>query len=145
MLIPRRTDLANKRFRAAAAVLLFAVIGVACATHNVDRLMQDWHGHRLQELLATWGPPRYVFADGAGGHVLLYVPDVESGSAAAQPILRNGAQAADQLVRRSAIESEPPYQPDITSRWRVFRAFFIDANQKIYRSQWKGKWDCCGT
>jgi hypothetical protein len=130
---------------AAVAVLLVAVIGDGCAARSVNRLMQDWHGRRLQELLATWGPPRYAFADGAGGHVLLYVPDAQSGSAAAQPILRSGAHVADQLVRRLPIESEPAYAPDITSGWRVFRAFFIDANQKIYRSHWKGKWACCGT
>ena len=126
-------------------MLLLATIGASCAAHRVDRLMQDWHGRRLQELLATWGPPRYAYADGAGGHVLLYVPDAESGSAAAQPILRNGAHLADQIVRRSPVDPEPAYAPEITSRWRVFRAFFIDANQKIYRSQWKGKWQCCGT
>jgi hypothetical protein len=136
---------ANRRRRAAGAVLLLAAMSASCAAHRVDRLMQDWHGRRLQELLATWGPPRYAYADGAGGHVLLYVPDAESGSAAAQPILRNGAHLADQIVRRSPVDSEPAYAPEIASRWRVFRAFFIDANQKIYRSQWKGKWACCGT
>src|SRR5690242_21558206 len=110
----------------AAAVLIAAAMNGACATHHVDRLMQDWHGHRLQELLATWGPPRYAYSDGAGGHVLLYVPDAESGSAAAQPILRSGAQLADQLVRGSSVQSEPAYVPGMTGRWRAFRAFFVD-------------------
>lgn len=145
MQIPPPADLLSKRRRAAAAVLLLVTFGASCAAHSVDRLMQDWHGRRLQELLATWGPPRYAYADGAGGYVLLYVPDAESGSAAAQPILRSGAHLADQLARRSPIDSEPAYPPEITTRWRVFRAFFIDANQKIIRSQWRGKWQCCGT
>src|SRR5262245_15626288 len=135
----------NGRRRGAAAALLLAALVGACAPRHVDRLMQDWHGHRLQELLSTWGPPRYAYADGAGGHVLLYVPDAETTSATGQQDLRSGARFADQLVRRAPVESEPPYPPGITSQWHVFRAFFLDANQKIYRLQWKGKWNCCGT
>jgi hypothetical protein len=135
----------GRRRRAAASALIVMVVSSACAAHHVDQLMQDWHGRRLRELVATWGPPRYAYADGGGGHVLIYVPDSESRLAAAQPILRSGAELADRLVRGATLESEPAYPPAITGRWRVFRAFFIDANDKIYRSQWKGKWDCCGT
>src|SRR4051812_34997729 len=88
----------DRRWRAAAAALLLAAIGGSCAARGVDRLMQNWHGHRLPELLATWGAPRYAYADGAGGHVLLYVPDAESTSATGQQMLRSGARLADQLV-----------------------------------------------
>jgi hypothetical protein len=135
------------RWRAglAVALALFAAISGSCATGGVDRLMHDWQGHPMRELIATWGPPRYAYTDGAGGYVLLYVPDAESGSAAARPILRSGAQFAEQLVRRAAADPAPVYPPDMTAHWRVFRAFFVDATDKVYRSEWKGKWACCGT
>jgi hypothetical protein len=130
---------------AAAAVLLLAALGDGCAAHNVDRLMQGWHGRQMRELFSTWGPPRYAFADGGGGYVLLYVPDAERPTFPNQRLLTSGTRTADQLVRREEPASEPVYTPDLVASWRVFRAFFIDARQKIYRSQWKGKWDCCGT
>ena len=130
------------------AVLLFAVLGAAsaaCAAHKVDRLMQGWHGRQMRELFTTWGPPRYAYADGGGGYVLLYVPDAERPAGADPRLLASGARTADQLMRGGEPESEPVYTPDLTAGWRVFRAFFVDARQKVYRSQWKGKWDCCGT
>jgi hypothetical protein len=135
----------NRRRRAAAAVLVLAALGDACAAHHADRLMQGWHGRQMRELFSTWGPPRYAFADGGGGYVLLYVPDAERPAGGNQRVLASGTRTADQLVRREEAAPEPVYTPDLVTNWRVFRAFFIDANQKIYRSQWKGKWDCCGT
>jgi len=107
--------------------------------------MQGWHGRQMRELFSTWGPPRYAFADGGGGYVLLYVPDAERPTSSNQRLLTSGTRITDQLVRREEPASEPVYTPDLVASWRVFRAFFIDAHQKIYRSQWKGKWDCCGT
>jgi hypothetical protein len=145
MQIPRPANLLNKRASAAASVLLLATLTGACAANRVDRLMQGWHGRQMRELFSTWGPPRYAYADGGGGYVLLYVPEAELRPAGNQRLLASGTQTADQLVHRGEPESAPVYTPDLTANWRVFRAFFVDANQKVYRSQWKGKWDCCGT
>jgi hypothetical protein len=130
---------------AALALTFLTALSAACAAHKVDRLMQGWHGRQMRELFTTWGPPRYAYADGGGGYVLLYVPDAALPTSGNQRLLASGTRTADQLVRGAEPESEPVYTPDLVASWRVFRAFFVDAHQKVYRSQWKGKWDCCGT
>jgi len=137
--------LAPSGWPAVRALTFLTVVSAACAAHNVDRLMQGWQGRQMRELFTTWGPPRYAYADGGGGYVLLYVPDAERPAGGNQRLLASGAQTAGQLVRGAEPASEPVYTPDLTASWRVFRAFFVDAHQKVYRSQWKGKWDCCGT
>lgn len=130
------------RWMTGAVVVLFAS---SCAARAVDRLMHDWHGHDLRELVTTWGPPRYAYSDGTGGHVVLYVPESEQATAANLPVLARGAELAGLLVRNALPNAEPVFPPRITTNWRVFRVFFIDADGTIRRSQWKGQWRCCGT
>lgn len=99
----------------------------------------------MSELLATWGPPRYAYSNGDGGYALLYVPASEDVSGTPQPILASGVELADQLVHGSVPNSQPVYRSSITASWRRFRLFFVDADGRVYRSQWKGEWACCGT
>jgi hypothetical protein len=131
--------------RVVATVIVLTTSTSACAGRRFDRLMQNWHGHRMPELLATWGPPRYAYSNGENGYVLAYVPAVEHPSVGNEPILASGAALADALAHRSVPNSQPVYAATITSGWRVFRLFFVDADGRIYRSEWKGAWACCGT
>ena len=132
-------------WRGVAAVIVLMTIVPACAGRRFDRLMQNWRGHRLPELLATWGPPRFAYSNGQGGYVLLYVPASEDLSGSPQPILASGAELADRLVHGVVPDSQPVYAASINAAWRIFRLFVVDADGKIDRSQWKGAWACCGT
>ena len=141
---PHRRGTMVFRWRLTLTVLLASAVLSSCASREFERLMQTWGGRRMSELLATWGPPRYAYSNGSGGYVFVYVP-ASGVSGGTQPILASGAQLADRLVHGSVPDTQPVFRPDITATWPVFRLFFISEDGKIYRSQWKGNWVCCGT
>src|SRR5262245_45735107 len=120
-----------------AALILLTTSMSTCAAKRFDQLMLNWHGHRLPELLATWGPPRFAYSDGDGGFVLLYVPASEDVSRGPQSILASGAELAASLVHGSVPDSQPVFPASITTPWRVFRLFVVGADGRISRSQWK--------
>jgi hypothetical protein len=122
----------------AAGLALLGCVLPGCAGRRFDRLMRDWEGHRLAELVVTWGQPRYTFSDGQGGQVVVYTPDdvpARSG--------RAGAAAPDaglQSFRDGAATSQPVYNPSMAARWPIFRLFFVDSAGRIVRSSWRGRW-----
>lgn len=107
--------------------------------------MRDWEGRPLSQLLTTWGPPRSVYSDGKGGHVIVYLPAAESGTSAPASPRRTpatGPQLADDIL--NGLGARPVYAPRTSAAWPVFRLFFVDQSGQIYTSQWKGQWVCCG-
>jgi hypothetical protein len=124
------------------ALLSLALLGCIlsdCSSRRFDRLMRDWDGHRLAELVVTWGQPQYTFSDGRGGQVVVYTPDnipTRSGSASA-PLPAAGLQS----FRDGTATSQPVYNPSMTERWPIFRLFFVDSTGRIVRSSWRGRWN----
>lgn len=124
---------------------LAACLASACAARQFDRLMQDWEGRPLSQLLTTWGPPRSVYSDGSGGHVIVYLPAAESGASAPASQRRTsgtGPQLADEIL--NGLGARPVYAPKVSAAWPVYRLFFVDQDGQIYASRWKGEWVCCG-
>jgi hypothetical protein len=126
--------------RSLVLVVLTASLPSACATKRFDRLMRDWEGRPLSQLLTTWGPPRTVYSDGKGGHVIAYVPNAESQTTEQRRM--TGPLLADEILHTPG--AEPVYEPGVSARWSVYRLFFVDSRGQIYASQWKGEWVCCG-
>ncbi|MBM3770915.1 MAG: hypothetical protein FJW27_06440 [Acidimicrobiia bacterium] len=128
-------------------VLILLAVGLfaGCAARQFDRLMRDWEGRPLAQLLTTWGPPRSVYADGKGGHVIVYLPAGEAGTSAPaspRPTPTTGPQLAAEIL--NGLGARPVYAAGVGAAWPVYRLFFVDQDGQIYASHWKGEWVCCG-
>ena len=116
-----------------AVVVSGAVASSGCAARRFHSLMQSWQGHTVDDLFRTWGRPAYLYSDGEGGRVAVYVPAASAGTS------------------RAAVTSEPRqealrvYDPRMIDGWPVFRIFFADGTGRIVRSQWRGRWECCSS
>jgi hypothetical protein len=128
--------------RSVVLIVLTAWLASACAAKRFDRLMRDWEGRPLSQLLTTWGPPRTVYSDGKGGHVVAYVPTANSQTTEQRRAAASGPQLASDILHGP--ETLPVYAPQASAAWPVFRLFFVDSRGQIYESQWKGEWVCCG-
>jgi hypothetical protein len=89
-------------------------------------LMKSWQGHTIDDLFRTWGRPVYLYSDGDGGRIAVYVPIASAGT----------------IEQR---ESGPlrVYDSRMTDAWPIFRIFFADKTGRIVRSEWNGQWECC--
>ena len=125
------------RFRVRIVVALLTVVTLAssaCAGRRFDALMKSWEGQTFDDLLRTWGQPDFLYADGQNGRVAVYVP--ASGTRPA----RSSAEA--ERVRSAS--STRIYQPGMKDSWPTFRIFFVSPAGRIARSEWRGRWECCG-
>jgi hypothetical protein len=122
---------------------LVAVSASGCASRKFDALMRDWQGHRLGELLVTWGQPQYSFSDGRGGQVVVYTPVPAPAPATSRRAGGDGSEPSTglQSYRNGAATSQTVYNPSMTARWPIFRLFFVDPGGRIVRSAWRGRWD----
>jgi hypothetical protein len=116
------------------AVLAAALaVSSGCAARRFDALMQSWQGHSIEELFRTWGPPNYLYSDGKGGRVAVYVPPPEAG-------VTRSRDAGDRL--RSAASTQI-YDRAMTGSWPIYRIFFFDVSGRIVTTEWRGRWECC--
>ena len=124
--------------RRSITFLLILTLGASaaasgCAARRFDGLMRSWQGHTLDDLFRTWGPPNYLYSDGAGGQIAVYVPAPASGTT------RSGA-ASERLRAAATLRV---YEPQMTDAWPIFRIFFADGTTRVVRTQWRGRWECC--
>ena len=105
-----------------------------CAARRFDALMQSWQGHTIDDLFRTWGRPVYLYSDGEGGQVAVYVP----AASAAKP----GTAVANESRQPEALRV---YDPRMIDAWPVFRIFFLDRTRHVVRSRWRGRWECCSS
>jgi hypothetical protein len=117
-------------------------LSIACAARRFDRLMQNWEGRPLSQLLTTWGPPRSVYSDGNGGHVIVYVPASDAAPAAQRHASTTAPQLADEIL--NGLGARPVFAPQASASWQVYRLFFVDLEGRISGVRWKGEWVCCG-
>jgi hypothetical protein len=118
------------------AVIVSALPALAssgCAARRFNALMQSWQGHTVDDLFRTWGRPVYLYSDGGGGRIAVYVPRASAGAGAA---VTNAAGQPEALR---------VYDPRMTDAWPIFRIFFIDNAGRITRSRWRGQWECCSS
>jgi len=95
--------------------------------------MQSWEGNSIGDLLRTWGQPDFLYGDGQGGRVAVYVP-----AASTRP-----ARSSAEAERVRAASSARVYQSSMKNSWPTFRIFFIDPMGRIVRTEWRGQWECC--
>lgn len=58
--------------RRALSVFVCAVLLSGCAS-SVNKLMESWMGHNVQELMIAWGPPQQVMDNPSGnGKIVIY-------------------------------------------------------------------------
>jgi hypothetical protein len=56
-------------------------------------LMQAWHGHTMNELFRTWGRPVYLYSDGEGGQIAVYIPEAYAGTSPRSAITTDPSQS----------------------------------------------------
>jgi hypothetical protein len=56
-------------------VLSCALLLCACIPSRLDDTLEAWRGRSSSELIAQWGPPLAVLADGKDGKTLVYIKD----------------------------------------------------------------------
>jgi hypothetical protein len=126
----------GRRTSILAAVLVVTLGGtIGCASRRFDALMDSWQGHSLDDLFRTWGAPNFLYADGAGGVVAVYVPAANAGGP------RTEGARERLLARTRAIV----YEPSMRDAWPIFRLFFADDAGRILRTEWRGQWECCSS
>jgi len=134
-------NLAGMRVRLIRAVIVFVAAGAlassGCAARRFDALMQSWQGHTIDDLFRTWGRPAYLYSDGSGGQVAVYVP------AAATPATSASRTAARSEPRQP--QTVRVYDPRMIDSLPIFRIFFVDNTGRIVRSRWRGRWECCSS
>src|SRR5262245_52742515 len=116
--------------RLVVVLLLIVATSAGCASRQFGRMMRAWNGQAERQLVTEWGPPAFKYADGQGGQVYVYIP---------------ASSRRPPAFPRASETRLPVYTAVEASRWRIHRTFFIDMSGRIYRSAWKGKWECCGT
>jgi hypothetical protein len=129
----RNLPVCCSRLAALAALAVLLAPSPGCAARRFDALMRSWQGHPVDELFRTWGAPNFLFPDGQGGQVAVYVPN---------PI-RETARAREQRERLRAATRTRVYEAAMKEAWPIHRLFFVDASGRIVRTEWKGEWECC--
>ena len=132
--IDRRLDM---RKLTIVGLLFFACIATACAG-RINNMMRSWEGHALPELIAKWGPPQQVFADGRGGQVFVYTQTRSFTVPGHATTTTNMNGYTDGSNIYGTATSQTIYTPAMTQQWQVYRMFFLDSRGRIYRWAWRG-------
>jgi hypothetical protein len=96
-------------------------------------LMQSWNGHTINDLFRTWGRPVYLYSDGEGALIAVYIPEAFAGPSPRPSIPRD----------RGELNALSVYDPRLADAWPIYRTFFADRAGRIVRSEWRGEWECC--
>jgi hypothetical protein len=127
------------RRRLVLACVLVTIGVSACATKKFNALMTAWHGHQVADLFGTWGPPTYVYSDGRGGRVIVYLPESSPDAANSGPLKSPNMHPTN--PERMAPRGE--FRLSMTAYWPIYRIFFVDPTGQITNSEWRGDWVCC--
>ena len=129
------------RFLLLAVIVSGALASSGCAARGpggpggFDALMQSWQGQTIDDLFRTWSRPAYLYSDGEGGRIAVYVPASSAGTTTGQAVTNEPRQP----------EALRVYDPRMTDAWPIFRIFFVDSTGRIVRSRWRGRWECCSS
>jgi hypothetical protein len=120
---------------AATGVLLVALTlaASACAGRRFDALMRSWEGQSAADLLRTWGQPDFLYDDGRGGRVAVYVPAGDTRPARSSP----------EAARARAASGREVYYARLKKSWPTFRLFLVDPAGRVARTEWRGTWESC--
>jgi hypothetical protein len=127
------------RFLLIAVIASSVLASSGCAARRFDALMQSWKGHTVDDLFRTWGRPVYLYSDGNGGQIAVYIPAASAGTATKAttgiPVTKDQRFPSPLRV----------YDARMTDAWPIYRIFFIDTTGRIVRCEWRGQWECCSS
>jgi len=105
-------------------VPLALVLSLGCASLTPSKAMQSWVGSQQSQLILSWGPPTRSTSDGAGGTILIYEYD------------RNTGQIPGRAVRN--LDGSISYTAPQATGYVATRMFWVDAKGVIYYWRWQG-------
>lgn len=121
-------------------LVLLAASLVGCASPS--KSLQSWVGHNSNELIASWGPPSEVFADGNGGQVFVYAKTREwtqPGSATTTYSSNTyGSIYGNSYSGNTYGQAQTVYTPAMVEGYTAYRMFWIDSSGTIYSWAWRG-------
>ena len=112
--------------------LLVAIIGCGPSTKEI---MNSWKGDHVSKLIRSWGPPKQVVSDGAGGKIYIwsdriYIPIAEGKTETRATV--------DRGPYTSRVKSTTTYTPPIVVDGDKVRMFWVNSNGIIHHWQAKG-------
>ena len=55
-------------------IIFMVLLFLGCAYKSNREIMNSWMGSHISAVIRSWGPPTQIAADGAGGHVYIWLP-----------------------------------------------------------------------
>ena len=115
-------------FLLAVAIVFFT----GCQTDQQrNAVMASWMGHNVNDLIASWGAPDNVMADGKGGQILIY-------DKSGQLVLPGETTTTINAYGSTAVANSYT-TPGTVIKLRRQRMFWVDSNGTIYRWAWRGR------
>jgi hypothetical protein len=126
---------------------------LACAS-SINKAMDSWMGHDVNDLIASWGAPQQTMPDGQGGQILIYVETRQwttpGYTKTNTDVLANTQGNYNANLHRHNIHGNyndntqatanttTTYIPPETHTITKQRMFWANSSGKLYRWAWKG-------
>ncbi len=115
-------------------LLILASVLLSSCAGQISKNLASWEGHNFNELIASWGPPNEVFADGRGGQVFVYTRT----RAWTQPGTSTSTATATTYGNTTYATVQTVYQPAYVQGYTAYRMFWVDGSGTIYSWAWRG-------
>jgi len=129
--------------RALLPVLVCVLLAAGCAS-SVNKIMESWMGHNVQELMLSWGPPQQVMDNPSGnGKIVVY----DSHSAVTLPGTRptpgtshttGYIDAYGNWHATTTYTPGSPGTPPTTLDFQRVRVFYVNDQGTIVAWSWRG-------
>ncbi len=127
-------------------IVLFVLSTSLGCVAAINKTMESWMGHNINDLIASWGPPEQSMPDGQGGQILIYAQTrqwTNPGHATTNTYGTantygnyNGNTYRGNTY--GSATSTTTYTPPQTYGYNAQRMFWVDNNGTIYRWSWRG-------
>lgn len=134
-----------KRILMTTIALFIFSISLGCVS-AINKTMESWMGHNVNDLIASWGPPQQTMSDGQGGQILIYSQSRQwqtPGQATTNTY--GSANTSGNIYGNTytgntygSARSTTTYTPPQTYGYAAQRLFWVNSNGIIYRWSWKG-------
>jgi hypothetical protein len=110
--------------KAGYIISLCLVLCAGCTTErDINAIMNSWKGSKIDDVIASWGPPSQVIDDSNGGRIMIWTEF-------SSPTSRGTAMTKNYGSGSSFVN----YIPGKTNN----RTFWVDGNGIIYKWAWRG-------
>lgn len=127
-------------------IALFVFSASLGCVSAINKTMESWMGHNVNDLITSWGPPQQTMSDGQGGQILIYTqtrqwqtPGRSTTNTYGSANTYGNYQGNTYTGNTSgSAKSTTTYTPPQTYGYDAQRLFWVDSNGIIYRWSWKG-------